>query len=131
MNRNNRTLGVDEHIRDTLREPEHYAFEQPNDERLHEIDDPDAENLPLSKMRDDALEGCIAFYEREHLFGRTSRDRKLAKFELNRAVVEVGRRKAARQYEAVNSALSLADATPSPAVIDADAAWQRATKRAA
>lgn len=134
VKKNTRTQASDELIRENLKEPDRYAFEETPDERfiVPEGDEEQERHTSLFKMTDAALEGRLLYYEREHLFARDQNTKRLATFDISRTKAEITRRKAEKRTDAVIDALVAPMGRPTPeAVNDAEANWQRVTKLAA
>lgn len=102
MSKKTRTLAVDDHINETLKEPDRYAFEGESSHEpgtIEALEDNDRAN-PLFRMTDAALEGRLTYYQREYAFNRSQTAWRSAKSEVSRTEREIGRRKIVKRREA-------------------------------
>lgn len=116
-----RTQAVDEVIRDSLKEPENYAFSTAEEASAHltqEQNVEEGEEMSLFRLSDAGLSGRHTYFERESLFARVGSDRAHAKAEMARTAREIHRRKIVKRNEA-NKAFA------GPAVTDMEAGYDQ------
>lgn len=133
MNKKQRTRGVDDQIRDNLKEPDRYAFSGVHEtgNTVETNDDPTFNDNAIFRLTDAALVGRLAFYEKEHLFARGQHVRDEALTELARTRGEITRRRNKMYSAAVEQAFLAEDHSRTVAANDAEANWQRATRKEA
>lgn len=133
MNKKQRTRGVDDQIRDNLKEPDRYAFSGVHEtgNTVETNDDPTFNENALFRMTDAALAGRLGFYEKEHLFARGQHARDEAQAEVIRTKGELTRRKNKMYSAAVEQAFLAEDHKTTVAANDTEANWQRATRKEA
>lgn len=131
MKEKKRALGVDEQIKVNLREPDRYAFEATVDV-IHtpQGEDPAFNENALFRMTEAGLAGRLTYFEKQLAFAPTHTERAEARTEMARTRAEQTRRKATKYSEATAQAFFAEQTTP-VAVNDAEANWQRVTRKAA
>lgn len=131
MSKKQRDLGVDDFINNSLREPDRYIHDPVHVIHTPQGEDPSFNESALFRMTDAGLVGRLAFFEKQLAFGRSRTERDEARAEMARTRAEQVRRRNKIYSAAVEQAFQAEDHSSTVAANDAEANWQRATRKEA